>query len=125
MKRYKLKNGRLSVTDCTIFDSASAAELRVLLALIERNFEYSSEEELAKVAKTTRSRVISALTLFSLEEVIVEDDGEANITYEFNERKEDKAEKSSLELARSVRDDELKELFEECAALMNQAALPH
>ena len=125
MKRYRLKDGRLSITESECFDGASAAELRVLLALIESDFEYSSEDELAIAAKTTRSRVISALALFESEGIIAEDNGEPDITFEFKTRKDERAEKSSLELAKTVRDNELKELFDECAALMNQVALPH
>lgn len=125
MKRYKLKNNRLSISASESFAEASAEELRVLLALIEGGFEYSSEEELATAARTTRSRVAGALALFESDGVIAEDTGEPDITFEFESTFEDKAQRSSLELAVSVREDELRELFEECARLMNQAALPH
>lgn len=125
MKQYKLKDGRLSITASECFADAGAAELRVLLALIEGEFEFSSEEELATAARTTRSRVISALTLFESEGVIAENNGEPNISFEFKAQREEKPERSSLELAMSVREEELRELFEECATLMNQAALPH
>ena len=125
MKQYKLKDGHLSITCSECFSDAGAAELRVLLALIEGEFEYGSEDELARAARTTRSRVISALALFESEGIITEDNGEPEITLEFEARRDEKPDRSSLELAKTVRDDELRELFEECAALMNQAALPH
>ena len=63
MKIYELNGGRLNITKSECFAEATKEELRVLLALIEGSFNYSDETELARAAKTTKSRVISALAL--------------------------------------------------------------
>ena len=50
MTKYRLKGGTLSITESPVFEEASREELRVLLALIERGFEITDEDELARAA---------------------------------------------------------------------------
>lgn len=127
MKIYELNGGRLNLTRSECFAEATKEELRVLLALIEADFNYSDETELAKVAKTTKSRVISALALFESEGVIKERTEktdsypENEIVYEF---KSSEAEtRGSCEVACDIRDEGLAALISECTAILNKATL--
>lgn len=119
MKFYELKDGRLNLTRCECFAEATAEELRVLLALIEGDFNFSSETELARVAKTSKSRVISALALFESEGVIAPYNG-GNINYEFGD---DGAEREAREVAKSIRDESLATVITECSEILNKATL--
>ena len=126
MKIYELNGGRLNVTKSECFAEATKEELRVLLALIEANFNYSDEVALAKVAKTTKSRVISALALFESEGVIKErtekrcTNGENEISYEFEKSE---TERNAKEIAADIRDEGLAALISECTAILNKATL--
>ena len=133
----------LSVTGKDSFAEASAAELRVLLALIECGGKISSEDQLASLAKTSKTRAVSALALWEGEGVIrrapVSDFGDTtpddvsqnrdaeyeNIENEYPERfiPGRKEIAPSVEVAKTLRDPIFKSIIEECERLMEVAAL--
>lgn len=124
MKIYELTGGRLRLTESECFSEATAEELRVLLALIEGDFNFSSEAELARAAKTSKSRVVSALALFESEGVIsekVKAGADANISYEFSGKQDE--ERCAREVAADIRDEELSSLISECTAILSKATL--
>ena len=118
----------LSVTDKEAFSEASAQELRVLLALIERNGRVSSEEELAALAKTSTARCASAIVFWQSSGVISKgrDTEEApKITEEFEARinSGEISEVSAVETASVIRNNDLADMITECTALMGRATL--
>lgn len=119
MKIYELNGGRLNITKSECFAEATKEELRVLLALIEGSFNYSDETELARAAKTTKSRVISALALFESEGIIRPYEA-AGISFEYGDCGE---ERSAREVARDIRDEGLAGVIEECSAILNKDTL--
>lgn len=109
----------LSVTDKQAFQDASAEELRVLLALVERSGD-AEPEELAQLAGTSVSRARSALVFWESEGVILRRDG--NIVNEFPER-EDLSERRSVTVAKSIRDKNLELLLTEIATILGKPTL--
>ena len=125
MKKYQLKGGRLSVTESAVFEEASREELRVLLALIERGFDFADEDELAKVARVTRARASSTLTLLLGEGIIEEyDSNEPKITYEFDPEASHEREEQSKKVAASIRDNSLSSMIDACTKLLGKTTLP-
>ncbi len=116
----------LKVTDKCAFTEASKEELRVLLALIEIGGTVNSEDELAKLAGTSRARCSSALVFWQEAGVIgLREHGEPNITEEFERRIEsgEIAEESSLKTAKTIRDGRLADMITECTAILGQSSL--
>jgi len=111
------------------FAEASREELRVLLALIKCSGSLQSEEELAALSKTSRARCISALTLWEAEGVIarrtcVPREEESTIVEEFEERIRlgELRRSAAADTARTIRDDNLAAMIEECATIMKRPA---
>lgn len=125
-KSYKISNKRLTETEA--FATATAEELRVLLALMECEGIFESEDALAKLSSTSRARCISALALWEAEGIITQGDAEhePTIVEEFEERIRlgEFEETSAVEVAKTIRDDELAWLIDDFARLMNQPTLP-
>ena len=123
----------LSITDKEAFFDASKEELRVLLALIEKNGSIADENELAKAAKTSRARASSALVFWKESGVIEEKKASElsdnltrpTVTEEFEERIEagEITEMPAVSVASSIRDNELQELLAELAGIMQKPAL--
>jgi len=113
----------LKITDTEVFGEASREELRILIALIEKGGKAESHEELARAAKTTRSRCRAALTLFEEEGIIRLLDGEPTITEEFEERltRIEIAEESAKNVAKSIRDSGLADMISECQKIMKKS----
>ena len=124
MPRITYRVTPLTLTDKAVFKEASAIELRVLLALIERGGMLESEDALAALADTTRSRVLAALLLWEEEGVITRTPCEENgvIIEEFTTRTPEVTVEAKRTAA-TVRDERLAEMLEELAALMNKPAL--
>jgi len=122
MKRYIIKPETL--TACEVFAEASREELRVLLALISTHGLVESIDALADVSRTTKSRAASALMLFCEEGVITEA-SEDGIIDEFEERLTSRTitEELSIDVAKSIRDENLSALLEECADIMGKPTL--
>ena len=125
MKKYRLKGGALSITESAVFEEASREELRVLLALIERGFDFADEDELAGVARVTRARAASAMTLLLGEGIIEECDPDApNITYEFDPALSNEKENESKMVAVAIRDRSLSSMIDACTKLLGKTTLP-
>ena len=125
MNKYRLKNGALSLIGTQVFEEASREELRVLLALIERGFEVSGEDELAELAGVTRARASSAITLFLGEGIIEEcDPSEPKITYEFDPAASCEKEQTSKTVAANIRDNSLSSMIDACTKLLGKTTLP-
>ncbi len=124
----------LSLTGKEEFTEASREELRTLLALIESNGRYDSDENLAKRASVSKARALSALVFWEEAGVITpRAEGESSlenltrptVTEEFEERIElgEISEESAVKVAKDIRDNDLKELLNECALIMDKPAL--
>ena len=125
MKNYRLNGGTLSITESPVFEEASREELRVLLALIERGFKVADEDELAAVAKVTRARASSTLTLLLGEGIIEECDLDVpKITYEFDPATSNEKEETSKTVAANIRDNSLSSMIDACTKLLGKTTLP-
>lgn len=115
---------------CESFTEASREELRVLMTLVAEGGEAVSKEALAKLSAVSVARTASALSLWEESGIITpvpSSDGHpvAEVTDEFPERLFDSGlyEEPSAEIAKSIRDKSLRELIDECTALMERPAL--
>ena len=118
MSFYKIFPLRL--TDKDAFLEASREELRVLLALIERE---GDSDALEKVCGVSKARVRSALMLWQEAGVIEPADEKAGtITYEFEERlrSSEILDEGSLKAAKDIRDNKLHALFAELESIMSR-----
>ena len=123
----------ICVTDKEAFFEASREELRVLLALIEKGGRALDEEELARAANISRARASAALVFWQESGVISkrsestasENFTRPTVTEEFEERIDagEIIEAPAVKVAKSIRDNELSELIEEIAAIMQKPAL--
>lgn len=110
----------LSLSEKAAFLDASAEELRVLLCLIEKG-GVSDHRELATMAGVSVSRVRSSIVLWESEGVILRREG--NIVDEFPQSDSEPVEKRSLNVAKSIRDNNLKLLLDEIARLLCKDSL--
>ena len=122
----------LQATKSPGFAEASREELRVLVALIECGGEIGSEGALARLSGVSRARCVSALALWEEEGVIrrsgecpIPKEEETTIVEEFEERLNlgELRRSESKEAARTLRDENLAFLIDECARIMNRPAL--
>lgn len=131
MTKYKFLK-KPSETD--EFSEASVHELRVLVALYESRGELD-EAAFVERTGTSRARLTSALALWQESGVIAER-GEnepecetsfwgSRITDEFPERTVpgELEEESATDIARTIRNNKLASLFDECAAMMHKTML--
>lgn len=120
--KYAIKTDKITSSD--VFTEASREELRVLLALISSNGCVDSDDALASLAGVSRTRAISALALWE-EAGVLRDADERTVTEEFSDvqNDDDALEHESVDVARSIRDDNLAAMLSECAVLMEKAAL--
>lgn len=126
MNNYKVNTERL--TSLPEFAEASKEELRTLLALIEADGAPTSPEKLAEAASVSRSRASAAISFWREAGIITECEkapSEPTITEEFEERVEigAKIERGAAEVAKSIRDNSLAELIDECARIVGKPAL--
>ena len=110
------------------YTEASREELRVLLALIKCSGSVD-EGELIALSRTSKARCASALALWEAEGVIsrgssIPKEEESTIVEEFEERIRLGELHRSLaqDAARTIRDDNLSAMIEECAAIMKRPA---
>jgi DnaD/phage-associated family protein len=117
------------LSECQGFTEMTATELRVLVALIENGGTLESPAELARLSATTEARAISTLTLLSEMGLIAPEDEEilprGSIVEEFEYRiREGEIEaQSSCEVAKTIRDGNLADMINECAALFEEPAI--
>lgn len=115
----------LSVTGSEAFGEASVDELRILIALVEKDGHAESLEALAKAARVSKPRAKSALVFWQEAGVIAPDDGNPTITEEFEERlrKGEITEEDSTDVAISIRNEGLSDMINECTAIMKRTSL--
>ena len=125
MSDFTYKVTPLKVTSSSSFTEASSEELRVLIALIELQGKFGSESELANAARVSRARCTGALAFWTESGVIRLDDGKPSVTEEFGERLAtgETFEECSVVVAEQIRDENLASMLDECATLMQLAAL--
>jgi DnaD/phage-associated family protein len=128
------------LSSCQGFCDMTAAELRVLVALMENGGRLPSAEALAKAAGTTAPRCMSALTLLSEMGLIkeetcdeVEDMPEKTeeqtaptVTeeFEYRLRKGEIDETPATQVATTIRNEHLADMYTECARLFGKPSLP-
>lgn len=125
MSTVKYRISTVRVIGNSAFYESSAEELRVLMALIELSGEAGNIDELASAARTSAPRCRAALALWEESGIIRPDNGEPTITEEFDQRvlRGEIEEKPAVEVADSIRDENLASMIDECARLMNQPCL--
>lgn len=106
---FKVNLARITSLDC--FREASKDELKILVSIIALEGEEISVEALSKELGISLARVKACITLFKESGVITKCDGGllAEVEYEFEPTKKDKKD-SSLEVAKSIRENDLYEL---------------
>ncbi len=130
MKKLSFKLSPTALRDSGAIPSATPEELRTLLAVISTGGASLDCEELAATAGISRSRAAAAITFWREEGVISENTDtpckeNGAITEEFEERlrRGELCESTSLESARTIRDERLASLIEEIARLMKKDSL--
>lgn len=115
----------LRVIENPAFKEASKEELRVLIALIELQGQAEDVKSLADGASISVARCKSALAFWEESGVIRENDGTPGIIDEFEERlvKGEIDEVPAVEVAESIRDENLALMIDDCAVLLGQACL--
>ncbi len=123
MIRYKITP--ICVSNTEAFTEASKEELRVLLALIERNGAFDDNDALAAAAHTSRARAAAALVLWEEAGVISPLPSSPTITEEFEERlhRGEISEVSAEDTAKAIRQSSLADMISECSFLMKRSAL--
>lgn len=123
MKFYKINLTRLTERDS--FSDASREELRALLALISVRGEIRGAEDLSELAGISKARASASLSFWSEAGVIYEgeepDKRDSSVTEEYESREE--PDKSSEEIARSIKNMGLASLLSEIARLMDRPML--
>ena len=114
----------LQVTDKEAFCEASREELRVLLALIEKNGTAFDIDGLAALSKTSKARAMSALVFWEEAGVIRKSTSAPTITEEFEEKLKlgQIREESAKDVAKHIRNSGLADMITECATLMKRSA---
>ena len=115
----------LRITANSAFKEASKEELRTLVALIESEGKAEDVQELSDGAGISLARCKAALAFWEESGVIREDDGSPSITDEFDERivRGEISEIPAVEVAESIRNEDLAGMIDECALLLGQACL--
>lgn len=131
MTRYKFLK---RATETEEFAEASLGEVKVLLALYESE-GVCDEEKLTKSSGVSRARLTSALALWQEAGVIAPaEEGEyavsisyfgSRVSEEFPERVilGELEEESAADIAKTIRNNKLASLFDECAAMMHKTML--
>lgn len=113
MTEYTFKVGLNGITDLDCFKEASKDELKILIALKSTEGETVSLEPLAQKLGVSVARIKATIALFEESGVLTKraDDFLAEVEYEFEVKK--KTCDTPLESAKSIRDNNLYELFNE------------
>ena len=124
MERIDYRVRPLSLTKNPAFLEASKEELRVLLALVELNGSADSIDSIAKMSGISVPRCKSSLAFWE-ESGVISRGCEPTITDEFEDRlyRGEIDETPAVQVAESIRDENLSSMLDECAALMGQACL--
>lgn len=108
------------VLNSDAFQEASREELRVLVAVMDRPYAYSTAAELAEAVGVSRARAASAVALFTEAGIFVR---EGDVGYEFSEPKTGDAERTGKDVAQIIRNGRLAELYSELVGLMGKDAM--
>ena len=113
MTEYTFKVGLNGITDLDCFKEASKDELKILIALKSTEGETVSLEPLAQKLGVSVARIKATIALFEESGVLTKraNDFLAEVEYEFEVKK--KTCDTPLESAKSIRDNNLYELFNE------------
>lgn len=118
----KYKVFPLKITDKAELFDATAEELRLLLALIEREGDAGDESALAESAGISVGRCRASLRFWLEAGVILEDGSSGRIIDEHPDRvgKGELIEESGVKVAADIRSNNLKPLFDELAAIFER-----
>ena len=126
MSKYSFEHSGTLATDTETFAEATADELKLLVALLEKK-SFDSVEQIASVAGISKPRCISAITLWKEAGVIkeVEESYYGNkLTDEFSTASlTELEEQSAKETAEVIRNKKLADLFVELAAMAGKPML--
>ena len=120
MKSFYIKANPSLASLSDGFKEATAEELRVLVAMIALDGKCVSTEKIAERAGTSINRAKASITLWESEGAITISDEESNIIDEFDPDTETVQAKKTAE---TIRQEGLRELHEEIAAIIGKPAL--
>ena len=117
-----MNNNLLKLIENPAFLEASRDELRVLVALLAN--KDLAADEISLICGISRARASSAISFWN-EVGVLSENGVPTITEEFEDtlRHGEIIEEASKKVAADIRDMGLKNVIDECAKLMNKAAL--
>lgn len=118
MKQYIINSD--AITECEAFATATADELRVLLAVISGD-GIADKEKIAKAAKTTAARAMASLVLWEECGILTPYDKQS-ITEEFEENIDDST-MTAKGAAKTIRQGELGKFMADFAEMTGVAAL--
>ena len=127
MKEFKYLTDIKAAIASPGFSSASAEELRVLLAIVATGGAVTEPEKLSHIAGVSKPRALASLALWEGEGVITREDSDTpEVSYEFEERLrvDEIPEELSVNVARSIRNAGLATMIEELTAMLGEATLP-
>ena len=125
MTKLNYRVNLLRISSNPAFKEATVEELRTLIALSECNGNIDGIKELAAMAGISQARCRSALAFWEESAVIREDDGTPTIIDEFEERlvRGEIDVKPAVEVAESIRNENLASMLDDCATLLGLACL--
>ena len=125
MTKLNYKVNLLRISSNPAFKEATVEELRTLIALSECNGNIEGIKELAAMASISQARCRSALAFWEESGVIREDDGTPTIIDEFEERlvRGEIDVKPAVEVAESIRNENLASMLDDCAKFLGLACL--
>ena len=100
------------ITSLECFKEASKDEMKVLVALASLGAESTTAEEIAESIDVSKARVAAAIALFEESGVIEKSEAGiyAEVEYEFEPKKSESNRDSKIEVANSIRDNDLYEM---------------
>ena len=126
MADYRFKLSPLPISETEAYAEASAEELRVIIAISDRAGSFT-DTEIIEAARVSKARFSSALALWREAGVLLTSEGEGDnvIVSEFEERifADEVFEESAEDMARSIRDYKLGELFSLCSEYLGRPEL--
>ena len=112
MTELTFKVNLRGITSLECFKEASKDEMKVLVALASLGAESTTAEEIAESIGVSKARVAAAIALFEESGVIEKSEAGiyAEVEYEFEPKKSESNRDSKIEVANSIRDNDLYEM---------------
>ena len=112
MTELTFKVNLRGITSLECFKEASKDEMKVLVALASLGAESTTAEEIAESIDVSKARVAAAIALFEESGVIEKSEAGiyAEVEYEFEPKKSESNRDSKIEVANSIRDNDLYEM---------------